>query len=1244
MPSLSLCYSLDSLLNSSSRYYFDDDGVYQFPYLNKTADELFRMTPPANDSLESCSFRNLHYNTLILVSSSVKCGEYFIMDKYRLHGSMCYRYRRKEKHQFNFFDVTYSINAPQVLFSLSMKSPLDSGSKLRPIVHYRQDAMRDSNFVEETILPTDQVVSFDVTFEAIIVLRLPAPYDTMCTEDSSIECYMDCVDQVFARYGLSRQSGITFSNQSDLIIPDEYTQYRGKKLKDIIDEVTDICPICGGAKCYDYLVKTYLSQPRENLRTNSLTFIVKTIANPPLKMKAVAVMNLTDFLTEITSWSSIWLSFSFFGILHLLSHRSDSKASKRLKIIKKKVKDVHLRYRLLNYNLINQRIRLCEDESARKKRIKKFINIAVQLVLRCLVLYAFMVQLLDVSMNYFAYESITRLDFEFDPIASEFPKLIVCVSFNEMFDSTEYPIVNTTNYYEIYTRKASKLNLTLAQMFNLSPDALDVMKGCRLRSSVFKRPEMLRYNFTECSKLFNTTQYYWSHYSCYQYELIGGEYFQDNNTDIYFFRQHSLKGQIAYPGILYSIILDESLVKYAKIDINLYQGDLRFDASESFVRIYPRQSNNILAFVGHHVLNQTLLPFPYDSNCDESETTSGLCFHNCLVEGAATLNRLPRNEIFSRTQMYDMRVMSFIDTQNTSFYQLWQDIRLHCRHKCSRADCHVESSVISLDVAHESKEKLEVTVNTFNQPIWYIKAEPVVYLYEVIYNILCSLSFWFGFSLISLNPAVLWMKIRKRKVKQKIQQKVSQMAHFINIVNRSLEFYVENSTPSLESLKSKIMSEVKKIRKKLFLVLLICPMFIIHCYLVISLYLTYPTIMFFHLKTETALDHELAVCLDLHELFDPSVGFNRNITPAVNFSSLFDIAVNEMFTQTPGRYDLLTACGFRGLKAASTIGHVTDTIFFVENDPARCRQIFKSEKYLIKHYVCYQFYPRDAPNESIESVDINSQENVLMIALDTNKLTTRVMVSVSMRNSRPFVSSVFSPSIVVQKDSYQWYAVSYIKYIQHTLPYYYSLDGFENIVYGRCWANCLNSGYGKLGYTYSAFHDSPTHLKFITPNDFKLGRISLPKLERVKDHCFTACQTSSLFEYTPEYHYISTRIIATGDQTFNRIDNSTAFYLRQTRYPVITLIFKVAISTVQLAITLGSILSIWFGLAMSLFYLKLQSYVKKISTDRLLYIHSHLGDISSKLKILANNDDCTFACLHCGRRLQLTSPTCTACR
>lgn len=1221
-PRVSLCFSLKSLLLGQTEYFFEGEDKEAI-FLNRSVSELFRITPKINETLDSCAFRNFDLNAMMSANTSEECTRMFNITKYRMQGYMCYMYQvNTELDTYNLFGISYALKEARVIFSLALSKPLSDGHKMCPLIHFSNKPLEDRNFNQELIPPRNKPRTFQLSYDLLILNQLPAPYVTNCINNiSMLECLIDCWDSVYLKYGVARPSGISLASEDELIVPDYVDTYKGKSVNEISHEADEECKDrCKHEACMSFLTTTIVSSAFTSMNNERLVFVIKNVGHPPFMMKHIPFMTMMDYLTEMASLGGIWVSFSVFDLsLLIFSGKQDKMSLSKLKQIKSQARMVGLKFRIMNLNSIVFQGKTSNDEGlVQVKRVTSKLYFFIYI----LVFGGFVFQIHKVCQLYFSYLTIIRLSYNFNPVIRSFPHLVLCFDLYQLLDTTEYPTATEANYVKTYSQRSQVLNSTLKELMTRTPRPESLLESCRIRRWQGNSIPMLRKLSTdECKSQFTVSRFYWDRDACYQFTYNGN--FTKNDT-VDELRQHELKVFITHPGLLYTAIINPSLVRFHKVKSVLHEGNITLNPPDFSVELYPRKETEFLALLSCHVLDVKLLPPPFDTNCRSSNTTAALCRRKCLMDLGKKFNRLPNDQIYSEFEDLNYKVISFTDLKDETFYSNWQDIENECTDKCSHEDCSARSCIVYLNLIERSKEKLEFAIDAFHHPVWYLDTKASMSHYDFYYNCFCCLSFWFGFAFIELDPALYWLKRRQRRPILLLTQKVNQIKKLVLFINQSVNHvYSQLKISGSEKARKSSWAALRKrilSTKVIFSLVLFVPC-IWHLQQTISNYMNYPTVMILKAEIESPSSRfELSICLNLHEIFFQKKNFSSDLDWHT-VSVLQGITLREIFAETPNQEDILTACGFRGLNATGPEGKVSDRIFFTESNYAACKKRFSTKKYLLKSYACYQFGEHDATSSNGTYNDlpyphpINSQDSLMMVALNLSILTKEIMLSVAIADQYPTTSSIWSPTVIL-KESPRWYAVSYSKYVQETLPYYYSQDGFDDILYGQCYLKCYNGLLNLYGFVYPGVFDKPSDFKYLTVDDRKQPE-TLKKFRKIREKCRKKCESTDEFAGSSRYAYTATSVTGTGNQSFFQHKNSHTFFLHKTEYPVLIVIFRAAQTFFSLVIVLGSILGIWYGLYMSYLCLLLKNSPEEaVSVGQLTSLAENLQTLAYQLNHL----------------------------
>ena len=131
-------------------------------------------------------------------------------------------------------------------------------------------------------------------------------------------------------------------------------------------------------------------------------------------------------------------------------------------------------------------------------------------------------QVVQVSLDYFAYRTTTKVSLE---LQNSFPNpaVIFCSRYTDIIDRTNYAKygIYPKNNYNIKEILSDMANLTIQNIFELTPHPQNVLMECRIRRNNY---DLTDYNQTDCYSLFNVTKYVEGGFVCYRFNTIVPDY------------------------------------------------------------------------------------------------------------------------------------------------------------------------------------------------------------------------------------------------------------------------------------------------------------------------------------------------------------------------------------------------------------------------------------------------------------------------------------------------------------------------------------------------------------------------------------------------------------------------------------------------------------------------------------------------------------------------------------------------
>lgn len=1165
IPHVSLCFSLQSLIQGRVQYFFQESES-ESNFLDRTIENLYNQTPRVNETISSCGHRDLISKEFVYKNASECESIIFQVEKYRMHGYMCYRYKiLGRKATSSLFGIAYRLKHPNVIFQISVNSLLSQGHKMCPIIHHGEFPVDDRNLDQEILPSRTRREAFYLSYDSITVYHLKAPYETDC-QDSQTRCFLNCTRRIYSKYKLARAYGISFKDEFNFTLPTFNGSYDGNKLIEIMHRADKCVQICRQPTCIYEVTRTFVSPIQGKGKNGMLTFVIKNVANPILVMKFVPHMTLIEFATELANISAIIVSFSILGCLLISSDCNKpgplrpkfNEALHKVKIIKRNNRTPTLK-NIITLSAISGR------QMPRKKH--QLVRIA-EIIRHCFAILCLSFQIVQLSYSFFEYRTNLILTFESNPIIDPYPKLVVCFRTYHFLGSKSYTLRDQSNHDQLEQEEARLQDLTLNQMMRRTPSENDAMEGCRMRPSQDQYPALRLTNSDLCRKYFAIDKFLWGRTICYRFTIINAPYNQSTITPDYF-RQQFVKALVVHPGLLFSVILGPQLNSRHLIYMSVYPGNIELTPDALFVSLLRNGHNNTLCLLSVHVLNATLLPRPYQTDCNVHQNIVTTCSNSCLLKYSRHLNRLPRQGIWNESQSHShLKLQTYLDDRNKSFYLEMRYASQKCSKTCR--SCEKIQSITYVRTIDKSETKLELAVDSHAIPIWFLQAVPETSLYRYLFNLFCLLNFWYGLSLITFDPTNYYH--HKKLIESSFFKQYVAMNNFTNRLLQLIRVVVWK--------KFKFTRIKLFLGKRILLALSISPICLLHVHHEIESYCQYPSTMYSYTEVEETddADYELAICLDVQEI----IALKYNVS--IDSFSLQGITLQTMFSLSPGAENLVTACGFHGINGSASSGDVTDQSFFYEFNPNICHRIFSHKKYLMKGFICYQFNKRKIGEEEIEYPGFMKKFSASkMIAINSSLLTRRIMINAAILGGYPWIGGLWS-LIMKPSHGFQMYSVSYLKYKHNKLPWYYSQGDLGEVTYGKCYTKCIDKFMKPFGLVYHALHTQSEYGSskscYLTSEERSHPKVG-PAYKKIAERCATQCHIKDKLIHQEQFDYLATRLVSICDDKDFEIIDSKSFYLVDSEKPVMIVTFLPAYTILQLLINLGSIVAIWFGLSVS---------------------------------------------------------------
>ena len=1143
---LSLCFSIGSLLDRSPHgYSFSSDQSIK--YINWTFDKMFRKMPSASSTLDSCKYRDFDLDILREEKDGRKCAELFKVIRYRMQGYMCYRYTFPLDQEYSFHLLVNSLYSPRELYHLSIAQPLSDQQVVYALLHL--DDFPDDDRVFNTETYRESASLFQFSYNLYESYSLPSPYETHCALESKITSYQKCLADFQGKLGFSHDGDLTMENSSAASL-----QLRPLETRVHLNHYRSSCYTkCPHEACTQVLVNTGIS--KINSRNKGLLVTVETINRFITKIQYLPKFSLIDCITQVGSVVSIWTGIAVITLSKLIQPRQ----SVALKTIYSAVK-----WHLMTVRAVlsrQRRIRIRKDallvENERlKTRLKRRSILAIAFKVSLLPFFVW--QLFNVIHHYFLFATTARFNYYLNPKIT-IPTLGFCFEYRDLANVRSAEPTED-NYHRLFLASESKFNLTLKQL--LQDASEDVIDGCFIRywKSRFKWFKFS--NASSCLNYFSVKKFYSSQKLCYQV-------FPSKKLEAVYY-QSDMKILLTNPSIVYSIILGSKFVVPRRMHIFTQFGDdLPRSSVEFSVEVHKRDMSNMISF-SNRLYRLKMLPAPYDTSCDPKLGRSK-CLDVCISQSLSRYNRISYGSTEGRK--LDMRFLSYSDLLNDSVNEMWRQTEIFCDKKCWRFFCDYSFTTTTLEGEIPVKNMRNILAVDFpSQPTVEMKAIPVMTLYKFMYEIICCFSFWLGFSFIELKPASASME---RKMKIKVY--LTKMYLVVDkVLDRLLRIGLWSSyVQSVQGLSSKKLVGICF----RYSMMSLCFCHITHSMMI---YMSYSAFIDVYELIETKTNFNLFICLDTAELIERKFP-SRIKDPIVARSVVFNRTVTSLFADTPREDEVIQECGYWGLYSRranlSQLGHVSDRIFFSTKNKSICDQIYEVQKVLIQSYMCYSIWPRYYTGWSRHQMRhaLDQRKTFLKVSIRPSLLTKQFTLLVDSGKFIPFTSSTFGHNIF-RDPKHNRYDVSYIRYIQSSLPSPKSTDGFVPFLFDRCLNQCVNKKFAPFNLTLSQRFRDSSSLRFVSFFHRKNG-IFTRLVRRIQEQCEAGCVEHNKYIKKDNHGNIELLVPIIEARREKELQNSplATISLKSTNHPVLSIIFKLKVSFFQQIINLGSILGLWFG-------------------------------------------------------------------
>lgn len=404
-----------------------------------------------------------------------------------------------------------------------------------------------------------------------------------------------------------------------------------------------------------------------------------------------------------------------------------------------------------------------------------------------------LLQATQLTNDYLRYETASKIHVEFSEFIDP-PLISVCTLVGEIID-VENAVKSKLKFDHVWQFHADVFNnITLRQMFEMTPTADDVLINCGARLP--GRYVFQLFGRSMCYNIFRMKRYFMQERICYMADL--------NTTDKYNFAQVSQAAM--FSGAAYVLGLNTTLFDRATFVWNIVHpagvphtsrysaGDIRRKVRDS------KDSENTYFRYTYSEFVYKLLPLPYETACGTNQGLSGFeCRQQCMNKGLLErIGSLPTSWIIEEDSAIDLnqKLLTAQDlATNETKLNEYLTVESECNKKCPNPECEYSlyhTELWSLENREQAIIGIRVMLPLF--PTTSITYVPKYELNDFLLLLLSCMGTWLGISLFDFNPAKLCNSSKKCDCNDNLRRlslKCQTLAHEANDTRSEMEEFRE---------------------------------------------------------------------------------------------------------------------------------------------------------------------------------------------------------------------------------------------------------------------------------------------------------------------------------------------------------------------------------------------------------------------------------------------------------------------
>lgn len=891
-------------------------------------------------------------------------------------------------------------------------------------------------------------------------------------------------------------------------------------------------PWCKKDLCENNVTITLLREMKSTM--NGVFVQIKCYASPAMRTSYSPLKGPESFILEICGLLSLWVNFSIFAVFTstldscLKAHpslRDDREPQMASEMVRAKHKK-SLSNRIHSHQ--HGRAHSTAASHGDKRGPSSTTKFLFTLVLICL----FSREVYIISADYFTYKTRMHVKMEANKLAL-YPSVSHCIDIYEFFNLT-LPSQYYVTLDQEFTNFFRGFNYTLKQIFEATPRPQTAISKCRVRVSV----DGPLVTFDDCKNYFDTRKFYYGKFICYNFR-----------PKVPFFRPIDFEQDVK---TIYSVIPSDELVpKYHHQTIVSFGIPIE---SRMLAGYIWRTKPNQLVRLRYQIYTSTRLPPPYDTQCSETGN-SNECEIACI--DLDKIGLVPYSHVIE--EPIDLPLINYYHLKNESVSDYVEAALERCTSVC-KVRCH-SSLIRTVPISHVSNHSHQISLNSPQNPELFFNAYAVYTIYEFVYQLACSASFWVGLSLPNMIEFAVKWRPGTRTVPTPVEQAVDSGAFTLTHNAKQTHLTTIFNEPWI--LLTRLMSLLKGNSKRLLILIPVAIGFIIHSASVVSSYLEYPTSMTTRMvHSGNYTDVRSTVCVTIEQL-----------------DLQGDYTLHNIWSKSPRPEEFLYECGYRG-SLIPQLSHLPSVlrrrIMPHINSSEICNSLLTVKKFSTLGLICYQVMPGEGTTDTEYRAQYQIGDSKVYGYFTMTPEISSYNLTIALSQGPP-VTSLLMPTMPHRNyisSPCVYYFLQYVQYRLTSPPHPYGVGVYDSLKQMLCMRSCYGDGMRKRNIfsPYATAFDQS-----FSPHETALQSSQQESIRLMSD-CHTKCDNLKLLQQETIVYYDTYSYYPHNIASSDRRNGSISLWFTAGNNLVTEITFYPDLRLVDLVVFLGSLFGVWAGL------------------------------------------------------------------